>query len=180
MSENKISAWMRVANRQTEIFIKEISGPIHEYMPEDVAMKVIGAIWRCEDLQSYKTHTSEEQMEKDYLYESEYLDKCLTIVTDEQIAAGPQPNKELCTQTECPQFGPDCWATHSLEPGGMSKSLFLSLQKQYRDEVQKDWSDIRRWMYAQKLPTPTLASKELEKQFYAEKEQEYRDQGLYP
>jgi len=58
--------------------------------------------------------------------------------------------------------------------------LSLELSEHRKNEVQKDWSDIRRWMHSKKMPTPTLATRELEKEFYAKKEQEYRDKGLYP
>jgi len=169
----EMSAWMQVSCRQTELFQKEVIDPIFEHMDKDKATAVIGNIWRCENLGNYKQNTSEEQMQKDLVYEENFIDKCNLITTNEQIEAGGPQNTELCPHTDCPKYGPDCWGTYSLT---QPETIDLG---DFNAEYTTD-PTFRGYLRNQKKPTPTFKDKEYEKQFYLDLEQEYRDKGLYP
>ena len=121
------------------------------------------------------SHTAAE-IERDYIYETRFVDRCPIVVTDEQIESGEanKPLTELCPHKDCPKYSPDCWATFSLTPPTCmdAGSLFW--------EPPPDWSDFRVWLHENKKPTPYFDDEDYEAKFYAKLEQEYRDKGLYP
>jgi len=151
----------------------EIAGIIDKYVPKKHQLHL--KLYQHMELSEYLVSHTEDEINSDYLYETEYIPKCRIIVTDEHIESGEasKPLDEVCPYVDCPKYD-ECWASTRVTPVGVVDYGNFSA------EAHLGWSDFREWMYENKQPTPSFENKEYEKKFYINLEEQWRNEGKYP